>query len=304
VTLSAAATPTTRSGIFVFGGSSFTVAATGATSYTLTGTLPNGVSFTDNGNGTATIAGEPLLHPGSYLLKIKATDANTGLSSTQSFTLMVSAPPGLSVTINKTPATSTTYTVGATTNPVIQLTTAPPAGTTLPTTLTVTGLPAGVKFTPEGTGGTISGTATDATGGVYPLTITARNAVGSTVQDFTLTVNQPKPTFSTPATATFIVGQPGTFVVNATGYPTLPTLTTTATTVPSWLLFTPGTGTFTITGTPPADSAKVYTIPIVATIGTVKVTQNLVLTVKQPVLASTSPQAPEETSGGRGRGAS
>ena len=57
--------------------------------------------------------------------------------------------------------------------------------------LTVTGtLPAGVTFTDTGGGtGRLSGTAT--VPGVYPLTFTATNASGATVQQFTLTVPVP-----------------------------------------------------------------------------------------------------------------
>ena len=48
--------------------------------------------------------------------------------------------------------------------------------------LTETGaLPAGITFTDNGNGtATIAGTATSGTGGSYPITITATNAVGAT----------------------------------------------------------------------------------------------------------------------------
>jgi hypothetical protein len=231
VTLSTAATPGTGTGIFVFGGNTaFTVAATGAASLKTAGTLPAGLTFTDNGNGTATIGGLPAFTTGSFTFDIIATNSNN-LSTTQVFTATVSAPPRLTVTTGKPPVVASTanYTVGLTTNPVIQVTTAAPGGTTLATTVTVTGLPKGVVFTPGTNGGTISGTPTAAAGGIYPLTITARNATDSTVKSFTLTVNQPAPDFVTAAAATFTVGKPVNFIVRATGFQTLPTVATTAT---------------------------------------------------------------------------
>jgi hypothetical protein len=57
---------------------SFTVTATGAPtpSLTETGTLPSGVTFMDNGNGTATLNGTPATGTaGTYNLAIKAHNA-------------------------------------------------------------------------------------------------------------------------------------------------------------------------------------------------------------------------------------
>ncbi len=70
---------------------SFTVTTTGspAPSLSVTGTLPSGVTFVDNGNGTATLAGTPAsTATGTYPLSITA---NNGISpdATQSFTLTV-----------------------------------------------------------------------------------------------------------------------------------------------------------------------------------------------------------------------
>ena len=65
-----------------------------------TGALPSGVTFVDNGNGTATLAGTPALGTaGSYPLTILAAN---GLSPNgmQSFTLTVNPPPAFVVTTN------------------------------------------------------------------------------------------------------------------------------------------------------------------------------------------------------------
>ena len=77
------------SATFVFNSSSsFTVAALGfpVPSISETGALPAGVTFTDNGNGTATISGMPST-AGTF--GINLTASNGAGSATQSFTLTV-----------------------------------------------------------------------------------------------------------------------------------------------------------------------------------------------------------------------
>ena len=57
-----------------------------------TGTLPPGVTFTDNGDGTATLSGTPAAGSGGlYLLTITAT--NVAGSYSQSFILIVFQTP-------------------------------------------------------------------------------------------------------------------------------------------------------------------------------------------------------------------
>ena len=55
------------------------------TAITLTGTPPAGVTFTDHGDGTATLAGTPTAGPGPHALTFSAT--NGGAPVTQNFTL-------------------------------------------------------------------------------------------------------------------------------------------------------------------------------------------------------------------------
>jgi hypothetical protein len=83
----------------------FTVTTTGTPTPTLsfTGTLPAGVTFTDNGNGTATIAGTPAAGTnGSFPITITASNG-TAPNATQNFTLTVNAaappPPPASTVI-------------------------------------------------------------------------------------------------------------------------------------------------------------------------------------------------------------
>src|SRR5439155_9968446 len=76
---------------------SFTVTTTGAPAPALTetGTLPAGVTFVNNGNGTATLSGTPAPSSvGVYALTLKATNG-IGSPATQAFTLTVQAPPSI-----------------------------------------------------------------------------------------------------------------------------------------------------------------------------------------------------------------
>ena len=72
---------------------SFTVTSTGNPHAALseTGTLPAGVSFADNGDGTATLSGTPTVS-GTYPFTITANNG-VGSPATQSFTLTVDGPP-------------------------------------------------------------------------------------------------------------------------------------------------------------------------------------------------------------------
>jgi hypothetical protein len=75
----------------------FTVTTTGypAPRLTESGTLPNGVSFQDNGNGTGTLSGKPA-NSGTFNISFTAT--NSAGSSGQNFTLTVSGGAQISFT--------------------------------------------------------------------------------------------------------------------------------------------------------------------------------------------------------------
>jgi hypothetical protein len=97
---SAPAITSTASAVFQTGkAGSFTVKTTGVPtpSVSESGGLPNGVGFTNNRDGTATLAGIPAPGTGgSYPLTIKASNG-VSPDATQSFTLTVQAPPAASV---------------------------------------------------------------------------------------------------------------------------------------------------------------------------------------------------------------
>src|SRR5207248_957183 len=73
---------------------SLTVAASGSPTPTLTesGALPAGVTFVNNGNGTATLSGSPAAATqGTYALTLTAANGVTP-NATQAFTLTVNGP--------------------------------------------------------------------------------------------------------------------------------------------------------------------------------------------------------------------
>jgi YVTN family beta-propeller protein len=159
----------------------FTVTTNGypVPSISKTGTMPPGVHFAGNGNGTATISGTPngtALGPYTVTLTAK----NKAGTATQSFTLTIWKAP----VITKIPTTTATI------------------GTPLHLTITATGypapvltksgtLPSGLKFTSTGNGqAAISGTPAAGTAGSRAIKITATNQIRATSQTFTLTVRK------------------------------------------------------------------------------------------------------------------
>jgi hypothetical protein len=244
---------------------SFTVTATGSPTPTLTKTdaLPAGVTFTDNGDGTATIAGTPTgSASGIYTLTIKAK--NNQQTVTQIFVLTVNRAPTINNITNKTTSVGTAFSMTVNTN-----------GYTTPA-LTESGtLPNGLTFTDNGDGtATIAGTPATGSGGSYSITVTATNQLGTTSQTFTLKVKE-APTITSPATANATVGSAFSFQVTDTGYPA-PSITKTGT-LPRGISFQASTGTFS--GTPAAGTAGSYPITITVTNSSGTVTQNFVLVV-------------------------
>ena len=250
----------------------FTVTSTGVPTATLSekGTLPTGVTFTDNGDGTATLAGTPTTG-GPYPFTITATNG-VSPDATQNFTLTVNAA-ACQITSSKgttfTVGQAATYTVKTTGYPLCQL--------------SETGaLPPGVTFTDNRDGtGTLSGTPAAGSAVPYPFTITATNGVNPAgTQAFILTVNQ-VPGITSPAGTTFTTGQTGTFTVTTSGVPNS-TLSETGA-LPTGVTFTDNkNGTATLAGIPGASSGGTYPFTITATNGVnPAATQPFVLTVNQ-----------------------
>jgi hypothetical protein len=251
---------------------SFTVTATGfpAPSLVQAGTLPSGITWVDNGNGTGTLSGIPAAGTGGgYPLTFTATNGSG--SAVQNFTLTVNQAPAF------TSAAATAFTVGVA--GTFSITT---SGFPAITTITRGGvaLPSGVTFTDNADGtATLGGTPAAGTGGAYALTFTINNGVGgNVVQNFTLSINAP-PAITSATSTTFTVGTPGTFTVTTTGFPT-PTVSQTGT-LPTGVTFTPATnvlaGTATQTGAFPLVFTATNAIPPDAT-------QNFTLNVACPAI--------------------
>ena len=234
---------------------SFQASASGypAPTFSESGTLPKGVSFSSAGLFSGTPAAGTA---GTYAITLTAS-SSVG-SVTQGFTLTVTQAPAI------TSASSVTATTGKALS--FQLTA---TGYPAPSFSETGALPGGVTLS---SAGLVSGTPAAGSGGSYPITVTATNSAGSATQVFTLTVDQP-PAFSSPASATATVGKAFSFQATATGYPA-PTFTECGT-LPKALSFSAGT----ISGTPAAATAGSYAITLSASNSIGSVTQKFTLTV-------------------------
>ena len=189
---------------------SFTVKAKGfpPPSLSESGPLPAGVTFTDHGNGRATLGGTPsdLLASASWPITITATD--TAGSTNQAFVLTTAQEP------RYTTASDATATAGVPFNFIITAT-----GSPAPTMSETGRLPAGITFTDMGGGtGRISGTAAQGSAPVYRVTLTS--TTGSVIRTRTFTLHVlTLPTFTTAATVSVKAGTAFEFTVRATGNP-------------------------------------------------------------------------------------
>jgi hypothetical protein len=217
----------------------FTVTATGVPSPSLAeaGTLAGGVTFTDNGDGTATLAGTPTA-TGTFPLSLTAHNGY-GSDAAQNFTLTINrAQPTVSFTgAPATAAYQSTFTVTATTN----------ASTTA--TITASGACSitGNAVTMTAATGTCSLTATWAGDNNY--------LAASATQSTTAIKANPSVTF-TGAPATAVYGSTFT-IASTTNASTKPTYTGTSgicTISGSTVTMKSGTGTCTLTASWAADS--------------------------------------------------
>jgi Putative Ig domain len=275
-TLTVGQAPTVTSG----NSTTFTVGSAGAFSVTTSGfpkpaltesgALPSGVTFTDNGNGTATLSGTPAAATGgTYSITITANNG-VGTNATQTFTLTVDQAPAI------TSANSKTFSVGGAGTFTVTTT-----GFPNPSISESGGLPSGVTFTNNGNGtATLSGTPASGTNGSYTLNLTASNGVGTNAtQTFTLTVDT-APVFTSANATTFTVGAVGSFTITASGTPAASI--TESGSLPSGVTFTGGTGSATLSGTPAANTGGTYTITFTASNGVgTNGTQTFTLTVDQ-----------------------
>ncbi|HET6883971.1 MAG TPA: DUF4214 domain-containing protein, partial [Pirellulales bacterium] len=252
---------------------SFTVRTGGIPVGTITesGALPSGVSFIDNGDGTATLLGTPATGSGGVYNLTLSADNGGGTPATQSFVLTVDGAPSI------TPISDTSFTVGTAGSISVQTAGYPKAA------ISATGLPSDVTLTDNGNGtATIAGTPAAADVGSYNVKLTAANGSGTAAtQSFTLTVAgaTAAPAFISATNAGFATGAGGTFTVSASGTPTA-TITDTDASLPSGVSLgasSGGSATLTVASTTPAG---VYTLNFSATNGVGSaVSQQFTLTV-------------------------
>jgi putative Ig domain-containing protein len=177
-TVAGPATPTFTTGV----AGSFVYTTTGVPTPHLTETaaLPSGVTFHDNGDGTATLAGTPGPNAGgTYAISVVASNG-VSPDASESVVITVNQPPTV------TGPSSATFVVN-------HAGTVPFGSTGFPRPgLTESGaLPSGVTFQDNGDGtATLAGTPAPGTVGSYPIVITATNGTPPNgTLAFTLTVN-------------------------------------------------------------------------------------------------------------------
>jgi len=249
----------------------FTITATGAPTAVLskTGTLPSGVTFTNHGDGTATLAGTPGA-TGNFAFSLTADNGDSP-AVTQSFVLSVVQTPAF-VSVDHA-----TFTVGAAGSFTFNTSAFPAA-----TVSEVGALPTGVTFTNNGDGtATLAGTPGTGTAGDFALAMTAANGHSpDATQAFVLTVVQ-APAFVTANHASFVVGTAGSFTFSTTGSPTAALTQTGA--LPSGVTFTDnGDGTATLAGTPGGGTAGDFALDVTADTGqSPPVSQTFTLSVLQ-----------------------
>lgn len=227
------------------------------------GSLPAGMSFVDNGDGTARITGTPTVS-GKFTITLQGGVGPNQI--TQRLQLYVAASPSISVT-------GLTTSRGRTTK--IRITTA--AGGYQPG-LSVTGLPSWATFTDNGNGtGEINGVP-DA-GGATSIRVTANGyPLSVATSDVSIVVNS-APIFTSAASTTMVRGVLSSFIIRTSGgHPTGTTFAVLAGTLQRGLIFVDnGDGTATISGTPTLRGVR--GIRVRATAGSLSTQQMLVITV-------------------------
>jgi hypothetical protein len=258
----------------------FTVTTSGYPTPAITGpvTLPSGVTFIDNGNGTATLSGTPANGTqDSYPFIITASNG-VGTNATQSFTLDISDPVSVS---NPGAQTSTVGTA-------VSLQVNGSDAESLSLTYSATGLPPGLSI--SSASGLISGTPTGPSG-PYSVTVTASDGNASASAMFNWQVDLPTqaPSITSPGSTSFVLGTAGSFAVTATGDPSGSSMDISESgKLPSGVSFTNNdNGTATISGRPKTGTKGTYPLTITASNGvSPNATQSFTLYVKYPTTLS------------------
>jgi hypothetical protein len=225
--------------------------------------LPQGLRLVDNHNGTATISGTPWVKDLSQQSATIRAIVKGQTKANQVFDFTLDQAPKFKSRAKYLAMAGVTFAYPVTTR----------YGYPAPT-ITTSDLPAGVTLTDNHNGtASLTGTPGPTAGGVYPITITATNGVGSPInQAFVLTVNQ-VPLITSVANDAVVAGVAMTpFTVTDTGYP-VPTLR--ASGLPSGVSLDAGT----IEGTPKTTAKGTYPVTIRARSKAGASTQNFELIV-------------------------
>jgi hypothetical protein len=221
-------------------------------------TLPSGMAYVDNGNGTGTLSGTPAGGTqGVYPFQFTASNS-VGSPAVQDFTLTINQFLVFTSVNNTTCVVGSPCTFSITAN-----------GQPLPTISHLSGaLPAGVTFVANGPGSaSLTGTPLPGSGRVYAPTFTAVNGVEpDAVQSFMLTVNEAPSITSTDST-TCAINTNCTFTVTTMGYP-VPAVGLTGGSLPSDLTyFDNGDGTGTFDGIPDVGTNGLHNLTFTASNG-------------------------------------
>jgi hypothetical protein len=192
---------------------SFTVVAAGglAPSLTATGSLPTGISFTDNGDGTATIAGTSN-EGGTYPLVITAASTDPSLplpSVSQNFSLKINRVP-----TEKAPLPTATATVGTSTIFTASDIAEDEDGDTL-TITAITAPPASGTATADLSGGTV--TVTGVAPGSASVEVAVSDGTDTANISVPITVDSAKPTITTTSLVSGKINEAYSAALSATG---------------------------------------------------------------------------------------
>jgi large repetitive protein len=229
--------------------------------------LPNGVTLSTDGIGTGTLSASGAEAGGVYIINLQAEFIRGDPPfSTQTFTLTVDQKPAF------TSGNFVRFLPGAAKAATFAITT---VGFPAPT-ITETGkLPQGLSFAHKGSSGAQIVGKTRSTG-VFPITLTAKNAFGSVTQTVMVLVGA-KPKFTSAATAAVNFGASAKILITASGLP-LPKIAVSGTLPPGLTLRQGVAGQAILNG----KSRLAGTIPVTltATSGGDVATQTLVLKIQ------------------------
>ncbi len=251
------------------------ITTTGLPRGTITATgVPAWLTFTDLGNGTASLVGTPALaDAGTVTIGLHVSNGFGTADTTVQVTAVGSLPQFtgvMSETVAAGDAVDVTITTGG-----------------VPTSaITAIGaLPDGLVFTDNHDGTARLHGTTDAGPGPHAIPLSATNIHGATPGTFTLTITAP-PRFLSSSTTSGVVGLPimNPVAIDA-GYPALTSVSMTG--APSWLTLTPAPGPQLLIGLPPAGAGGTYTFEL--SIDGSTVVQEFTLTVNEAPVVSLQP---------------